>query len=154
MNETNSNWLTNNPCNITTTGITTGTSTINGYSGTTGYHQSVLNTPLTGTVGMGNINPSTRLEVTSGLTLSGNSTINYSHSNLTPNNMRPTQVKVAVFTITRDSDTNEINGTTFLKELWVEQKNGASIDLIVAKQLDKDFDPETTIIKVLSTVSF
>ena len=68
--------------------------------------------------------------------------------------MRPTQVKVAVFTITRDSDTNEINGTTFLKELWVEQKNGASIDLIVAKQLDKNFDPETTIIKVLSTVSF
>jgi hypothetical protein len=68
--------------------------------------------------------------------------------------MRPTQVKVAVFTITRDSDTNEINSTKFLKELWVEQKNGASIDLIVAKHLDKDFDPETTVIKVLSTVSF
>ena len=154
MNETNSNWLTNNPCNITTTGITTGTSTINGYSGTTGYHQSVLNTPLTGTVGMGCINPSTRLEVTPGLTLQGNSTINYSHSNLIPNNMRPTQAKVAVFTITRDSDTNEINSTKFVKELWVEQKNGTSIDLIVAKHLDKDFDPETTVIKVLSTVSF
>ena len=70
------------------------------------------------------------------------------------NNMRPTQAKVAVFTITRDSDTNEINSTKFVKELWVEQKNGTSIDLLVAKQLDKDFDPETTIIKVLSTVSF
>ena len=102
----------------------------------------------------GNINAITTTNINSGLTLSGNSTINYSHSNLIPNNMRPTQVKVAVFTITRDSDTNEINGTTFLKELWVEQKNGASIDLIVAKQLDKNFDPETTIIKVLSTVSF
>jgi hypothetical protein len=148
MNETNSSWLTNNPCSITTTGITTGTSTIaGGYPGTT------INTNL-GTVGMGNINPSTKLEVTSGLTLSGNSTINYSHSNLIPNNMRPTQAKVAVFTITRDSDTNEINSTTFVKELWVEQKNGASIDLIVAKHLDKDFDPETTVIKVLSTVSF
>jgi hypothetical protein len=147
MNETN-NWLTNNPCNITTTGITTGTSTIAG-----GYPGTSINTNL-GTVGMGNINPSTKLEVTSGLTLSGNSTINYSHSNLIPNNMRPTQAKVAVFTITRDSDTNEINSTTFVKELWVEQKNGASIDLIVAKQLDKDFDPETTVIKVLSTVSF
>lgn len=136
---------------------TTGTSTINGYSGTTtttGYHQSVLTTPLTGTVGMGNINPSTKLEVSSGLTLSGNSTINYSHSNLIANNMRPTQAKVAVFTITRDADTNEINSTTFVKELWVEQKNGTSIDLLVAKQLDKDFDPETTVIKVLSTVSF
>jgi hypothetical protein len=143
MNETN-NWLTNNPCNITTTG----TSTIAG-----GYPGTSINTNL-GTVGMGNINPSTKLEVTSGLTLSGNSTINYSHSNLIPNNMRPTQAKVAVFTITRDSDTNEINSTTFVKELWVEQKNGASIDLIVAKHLDKDFDPETTVIKVLSTVSF
>ena len=146
MNEKNSNWLTNNPCSITTTGITTGTSTINGYSGTT--------ITTNGTVGLGCINPSTRLEVTPGLTLQGNSTINYSHSNLTPNSMRPTQAKVAVFTITRDSDTNEINSTKFVKELWVEQKNGASIDLIVAKQLDKDFDPETTIIKVLSTVSF
>lgn len=131
------------------------TNLVNGYSGaitTGGYSGTSITT--NGTVGMGCINPSTRLEVTPGLTLQGNSTINYSHSNLTPNNMRPTQVKVAVFTITRDSDTNEINGTTFLKELWVEQKNGASIDLIVAKQLDKDFDPETTIIKVLSTVSF
>lgn len=113
--------------------VTTGTSTINGYSGTS------ITTITDG----------------SGLTLSGNSTINYSHSNLTPtNNMRPTQAKVAVFTITRDADTNEINSTKFVKELWVEQKNGASIDLLVAKQLDKDFDPETTIIKVLSTVSF
>ena len=68
--------------------------------------------------------------------------------------MTPRQVNVAVFTITRDSDTNEINGTKFVKQLWVEQKNGASIDLIVAKELDKDFDPEFTIIKVLTTVSF
>ena len=125
-----------------TTGTTVNTvysGNINGYSGTS------ITT-----------NSTERLttNINSGLTLQGNSTINYSHSNLTSNNMRPTQVKVAVFTITRDSDTNEINGTTFLKELWVEQKNGASIDLIVAKQLDKDFDPETTIIKVLSTVSF
>ena len=112
--------------------LTSSGTLINGYSGTT-------TTNIDG----------------SGLTLSGNSTINYSHSNLTPvSNMRPTQAKVAVFTITRDSDTNEINGTKFLKELWVEQKNGASIDLLVAKHLDKDFDPETTIIKVLSTVSF
>jgi hypothetical protein len=137
MNETNK-WLTNNPCNITTTGVTTGTT---------------LNTNLNGTVGMGNINPSTKLEVTSGLTLSGNSTINYSINSIA-NNMAPRQVQVAVFTITRDSDTNEINSTKFVKELWVEQKNGASIDLIVAKHLDKDFDPETTVIKILSTVSF
>ena len=146
MNETNINWLTNNPCSITTTGITTGTST-------TGYHQPILNTPLTGTVGMGNINPSTKLEVTSGLTLQGNSTINYL-TNQNSNRMAPRQVHVAVFTIKRDKDTNEINSTKFVKELWIEQKNGTSIDLLVAKQLDKDFDPETTIIKVLSTLIF
>ena len=131
MNEKNSNWLTANPCIVNSTG----TATIAGeYSG--------------------NINAITTTNINSGLTLQGNSTINYSHLNLASNNMRPTQAKVAVFTITRDSDTNEINSTKFVKELWVEQKNGASIDLIVAKHLDKDFDPETTVIKVLSTVSF
>jgi hypothetical protein len=127
MNETN-NWLTNNPCSITTTGITTGT--------TTGYHQSILNTPLTGTVGMGCTNPSSILTVSNS------------------NNMTPRQVKVAVFTITRDSDTNEINSTKFVKELWIEKKNGTSLDLLVAKHLDKDFDPETTIVREIYTVSF
>ena len=107
---------------------------------------------------MGCSNPSERLTlsgttITPGLTLQGNSTINYS-TNQFQNNMTPRQVNVAVFTITRDADTNEINGTKFVKQLWVEQKNGASIDLIVAKELDKDFDPETTVIKVLTTVSF
>ena len=111
-----------------------------GYSGTslttTGYNQSILNTPLTGTVGMGCTNPSSILTVSNS------------------NNMTPRQVKVAVFTITRDSDTNEINSTKFVKELWVEKKNGTSLDLIVAKQLDKDFDPETTIVREIYTVSF
>jgi hypothetical protein len=121
----------------------------------TGYYSGTIGTVSSGTT-LGYSGTSiTTITDGSGLTLQGNSTINYSHSILTPvSNMRPTQVKVAVFTITRDSDTNEINSTKFLKELWVEQKNGASIDLIVAKHLDKDFDPETTVIKVLSTVSF
>jgi hypothetical protein len=89
-----------------------------------------------GTVGMGVLNPSQILTI----------------SNL--NNMTSRQVKVAVFTITRDVDTNEITSTKFVKELWVEKKNGTSIDLIVAKQLDADFDPETTVVKELFTVSF
>ncbi len=125
MNETNSNWLTSNPCSITTSGTTT-----LGHSGTS-------ITTLDG----------------SGLTLQGNSTINYL-TNQNSNRMAPRQVHVAVFTIKRDKDTNEINSTKFVKELWIEQKNGTSIDLLVAKQLDKDFDPETTIIKVLSTLIF
>ena len=135
------------------------TNLVSGYSGaitTGGYSGTGITT--NGTVGMGCSNPSERLTVsgtnlTPGLTLQGNSTINYS-TNQFQNNMTPRQVNVAVFTITRDADTNEINGTKFVKQLWVEQKNGASIDLIVAKELDKDFDPETTVIKVLTTVSF
>ena len=117
---------------------TTAGTSINGYSGTS------ITTITDG----------------SGLTLSGNSTINYSNNlglstAVTPvKDMTPRQVHVAVFTITRDADTNEINSTKFVKELWIEQKNGTSIDLLVAKQLGNDFDPETTIIKVLSTISF
>jgi hypothetical protein len=89
-----------------------------------------------GTVGMGVLNPSQILTISNS------------------NNMTSRQVKVAVFTITRDVDTNEITSTKFVKELWVEKKNGTSIDLIVAKQLDSDFDPETTVIKELFTISF
>ena len=119
MNETNASWLT-----------ASGTSTINGYSGTS------INTIADGY---------------SGLTLSGNSTINFLNQN--SNNMTPKQVHVAVFTVERN-DKNEINSTKFVKELWVEQKNGTSIDLLVAKQLDKEFDPETTVVRVLYTVTF
>lgn len=132
--------------------ISTGTATLinSGYSGN-------INTLNSTSVNNNNVNSTLTIAGTgtnSGVVLQGNSTIRYSSLNLTENNMRPTQVKVAVFTITRDEDTNEINSSKFLKEFWVEQKNGVSIDLIVAKQLDKDFDPEFTVIKVLSTVSF
>jgi hypothetical protein len=116
----------------------TGTATINGYSGTTtttGYHQSILNTPLTGTVGMGITNPSTILTVSNS------------------NNMRTRQVKAAVFTIKRN-DKNEVVSSKFVKELWVEIKNGASLDLAVAKELKGDFDPETTIVREIYSLSF
>ena len=142
---------------------------INGYSGTVTSNHSGITTGLyTGNIGMGTCNPSERLTVsgnhsngigaigttvTPGLQLSGNATIIYS-TNQIQNNMTPKQVNVAVFTITRDADTNEINSTKFLKELWIEQKNGTSIDLLVAKQLGNDFDPELTIIKTLSIVNF
>jgi hypothetical protein len=110
-----------------------------GYSGITGTG--------TGTV------------VSSGNTILGSTDtfLGFSNINLTSitsENMTLKQVKVAVFTITRDVDTNEITSTKFVKELWVEKKNGTSIDLIVAKQLDADFDPETTVIKELFTISF
>jgi len=90
----------------------------------------------------------------SGITLSGNSTINYSSLTIAnSNNMRTQQVHVAVFTVERN-DKNEIYSTKFVKELWVEQKNGTSIDLLVAKELKGEFDPETTVIRALCTVTF
>jgi len=130
-------WLTNN---MNTTTI------FNGYSGTvsSGTTATTLGHSGTSTITIAD---------GSGLTLQGNSTLNYS-TNQIQNNMTPKQVNVAVFTIKRDKDTNEINSTKFVKQLWVEQKNGTSIDLLVAKELGNDFDPETTVIKVLTTVSF
>lgn len=68
------------------------------------------------------------------------------------NNMNR-QTKVAVFTVERN-DKNQVVSSTFVKELWVEIKNGASLELSVAKQLDKDFDPSTTIIKEVYSVTF
>jgi hypothetical protein len=126
--------------------------THNSLLATTGTACTLANAGYSGTINGYSGTSITTITDGSGLTLSGNSTINF--SNQIQNSMTPKQVHVAVFTIHRDSDTNEINSTKFVKELWVEQKNGTSIDLIVAKHLDKDFDPETTIIKVLSTVSF
>ena len=83
-----------------------------------------------------------------GLTISGNSS--YSISNL--NNMSK-QVKVAVFTVERD-DKGAIISSKFVKEFWVEQKNGSSIVLAASKQLDKDFNPDTTVIREVGVVNF
>jgi hypothetical protein len=129
MNETNNDWLT-------AAGVGTATLANAGYLGTINGGTTI-----------------TTITDGSGLTLQVNSTINYS-TNQYQNNMTPKQVKVAVFTIKRDKDTNEIISTKFVKELWIERKNGTSLDLLVAKQLDKDFDPENTVVREIYSVSF
>ena len=68
------------------------------------------------------------------------------------NNMNK-QVKVAIFTVERN-DKNEIVSSKFVKEFWVENKNGSSIVLAAAKQLDKDYDPDTTIIREITSITF
>ena len=90
--------------------------------------------------------------VSTGTTISGNSTIN-TFSSLTVQNMRTKQVKAAVFTIERN-DKNEVVSSKFVKELWIEIKNGASLDLAVAKELKGDFDPETTVVREIYSLSF
>lgn len=64
------------------------------------------------------------------------------------------QAKIAIFEVTRDKKTNEITSSKFLKELWVEVKNGISIDLVAAKYLRDDFDPETIVIREITSVYF
>ena len=133
MNETNS-WLS-----------ASGTATLanSGYSGNiNGYSGTSITTITDG----------------SGLTLQGNSTINYSNNlgqstAITNQNNMNKQVKVAVFTVERN-DKNQVISSKFVKELWVEIKNGASLELSVAKQLDKDFDPTTTVIREIYSVTF
>jgi hypothetical protein len=130
MNETNNSLTT--ASGTTTTGISTIT---NAYIGTPRLGYSETTITVSNPVGMVYPNPSQTLTIANS------------------NNMRTQQVHVAVFTVERN-DKNEINSTKFVKELWVEQKNGTSIDLLVAKKLDKEFDPETTVVRVLYTVTF
>lgn len=122
----------------TTISGTTSTAILNGYSGTYGNG---LATPLSGG---------------GGTVLSNGSDYIYnsiSTAITNSNNMKTKQVKVAVFTVTRN-EKSEVTSSTFVKELWVEVKNGASIDLVVAKELDKGFDPANTVIKEITSFTF
>jgi hypothetical protein len=63
---------------------------------------------------------------------------NLTASNLTISSINQNAImqnKVAVFKVTRN-DENEITSTEFLKELWVQTKNGQSVEFEVAR--DKD----------------
>lgn len=88
-----------------------------------------------------------------GLTYSNGSDYTSLSQAISNSNNMNRQTKVAVFTVERNED-NKVVSSKFVKELWVEIKNGASLELTVAKQLDKDFDPSTTIIKEIFSVTF
>ena len=64
------------------------------------------------------------------------------------------QNKVTVFKVTRN-DENEITSTEFIKELWVQTKNGQSVEFEVAR--DKDlakYKAEDLSIKTIYTLTF
>jgi hypothetical protein len=64
------------------------------------------------------------------------------------------QNKVAVFHVIRDED-EKIIKTEFIKELWVETKNGVSVEFQVARDKDlAEYDASELVIRTLSTVSF
>lgn len=126
---------------------TTGTGTIAGYSGTT----------LTGTDGCYiTTTPgwATPLSGGGGTTIFSNGSDYTSISTaITNSNNMNKQVKVAVFTVERNKD-NKVTSSKLYGEFWVEVKNGSSLDLAVAKELSKDFDPANTVIKELYSFTF
>jgi len=64
------------------------------------------------------------------------------------------QNHVAVFKVTRDEN-QKITSTKFIKELWIESKNGSSIDFEVAKDPEiSKFEANEIVIKVIHTVTF
>jgi uncharacterized protein (DUF1684 family) len=64
------------------------------------------------------------------------------------------QNKVAVFKVTRDED-DKITKTEFIKELWVETKNGQSVDFQVARDKDlADYEMSDLSIRTIYSVSF
>lgn len=98
----------------------------------------------------------------SGTYISGIYTPSFTVPNLTTSNLTISSInqnaimqnKVAVFKVTRN-DENEITSTEFLKELWVQTKNGQSVEFEVAR--DKDlakYKAEDLSIKTITTVTF
>jgi hypothetical protein len=64
------------------------------------------------------------------------------------------QNKVAVFKVTRDKD-EKITNAEFIKELWVETKNGQSVDFQVARDKDlADYEMSDLSIRTIYTVTF
>jgi DNA-binding transcriptional regulator of glucitol operon len=64
------------------------------------------------------------------------------------------QNKVAVFHVIRDED-EKIIKTEFIKELWVETKNGQSVDFQVARDSElADYNISELSIRIINTISF
>jgi hypothetical protein len=64
------------------------------------------------------------------------------------------QNKVAVFKVTRDKF-NSITNAEFIKELWVETKNGQSVDFQVARDKDlADYEMSDLSIRTIYSVTF
>lgn len=102
-------------------------------------------------------NSSTILTTSSGTTLgtiSSGTTI-IAGSTLTLNNMSKVQNQfVAIFKIERN-DKNEITSAKFIKEIWVETKNGSSVDFEVAKDPEiSKYKADEISIRTIYTVTF
>jgi hypothetical protein len=86
--------------------------------------------------------------------------ISLSETTLSPsltlsNNMNKVQVNhVAIFKIERN-DKNEITSAKFIKEMWIETKNGSSVDFEVAKDPEiSKYKADEITIRTIYTVTF
>lgn len=93
--------------------------------------------------------------ISSGTTLTTGTTYLGIGSTLTLNNMSKVQNQfVAVFKIERN-DKNEITSAKFIKELWIETKNGSSVDFEVAKDPEiSKYKADEISIRTMYTVTF
>jgi hypothetical protein len=76
-------------------------------------------------------------------------------SSLTVNNMnRVNNQFVAIFKIERN-DKNEITSAKFIKEMWIETKNGSSVDFEVAKDPEiSKYKADEISIRTIYTITF
>ncbi len=66
---------------------------------------------------------------------------------ITIKNNQMRQVKVALFNVVRDPETNNITDSTFVSEFWVKQKPDVSLELATMTQLDRLIDPDKEVIR-------
>ncbi len=108
----------------------------------------------TTTTGVYNATP-----ITTTLPFSVNTAISHSlyldSNNSTINNMyKVSNQFVAVFKIERN-DKNEITSAKFIKEMWIETKNGSSVDFEVAKDSEiSKYKADEISIRTIYTVTF
>jgi|LakMenE01Jun11ns_1017448.scaffolds.fasta_scaffold9675971_3 hypothetical protein len=76
-------------------------------------------------------------------------------NNSTINNMNKVQNQfVAIFKIERN-DKNEITSAKFIKEMWIETKNGSSVDFEVARDPEiSKYKADEISIRTIYTVTF
>jgi hypothetical protein len=136
------------PYTFTSGAVTTGTAT-GLWASPSALGTSTL-TP--GGLGIGTTYPTSgTLSASPNTVVSFTAPINFTQSTQTKQIM---QNKVAVFKVTRDED-DKITKTEFIKELWVETKNGQSVDFQVARDKDlADYEMSDLSIRTIYSVSF
>ena len=71
---------------------------------------------------------------------------------LTIKNNQMRQVKVALFNVVRDPETNNITDSTFVEEFWIKQKAEVSLELATMMHLERLIDPDKEVIREIYSI--